>query len=475
MPPVVALVLCYAFIAWLLRGDLRWRDGGSKALWIPAVWVGIIGSRPVSYWVSGGGGGADAAGEGNPVNTLVFGLLIACAIIVLNRRRIDWGRVVGGNKAVFLIYLFFALSPLWSDLPFVSFKRLVKDFGGVVVALVLLTEVRPAEAARAVFVRVAWVLFPLSVVFGKYFPHIGRGFSVGGEPMFTGITTQKNSLGQMVFVLSLVILWDLVEIRRRRAGAADRRQEWIRIGMLGMGLYLLHACQSKTSLLCLVVGCVAFWAAGVLPRLRNGRGMLAAGLAGIVCLAALDEPLGLSDAVVRSLGRDPTLTGRTAIWETLLAQDTDPVLGEGFYVFWDSPAGRAVIQQLRTLNSAHNGYLEAYLDGGMVGVGLLVLMLASGLARVFRGVFDDRGLGRIGLVFWLLAVVYNISESNYFRLGILWFTLLLVILRVPWREQQEEEAEPGVGEAAQEGRVPGGAGPGPGWPVDSACSRWCPS
>ena len=92
------------------------------------------------------------------------------------------------------------------------------------VALVILTELDPITAFRTIFVRVSYLLFPLSIVFIKYFPGIGRQSAHSGENMFTGVTTQKNSLGEMVFVLSIIILWDFLEIRKtekiKRAEAA---------------------------------------------------------------------------------------------------------------------------------------------------------------------------------------------------------------------------------------------------------------
>ena len=107
--------------------------------------------------------------EGNPVNTFVYAILIASALIVLSKRGFNWGIAISRNKALFLIYFFLAISAFWSELPFVSLKRLIKDFGGVPVALIILTELDPITAFRTIFVRVSYLLFPLSIVFIKYF------------------------------------------------------------------------------------------------------------------------------------------------------------------------------------------------------------------------------------------------------------------------------------------------------------------
>src|SRR5208282_2588486 len=189
MPPQLALFLCIGFIAWLFWRDSKQRQFASPALWIPFLWLLVIGSRPVSYWF--GGGSSDEILEGNPINSLVFGVLIVGAILTLQRRSFNWGAFIRNNKALCLIYLFFAVSATWSPLGIISLKRLFKDFGTVLVGLVLLSEADPFAAMRAVFVRVSYLLFPLSVLVIKYYPAVGRGYTAEGGAMSTGLTTQK--------------------------------------------------------------------------------------------------------------------------------------------------------------------------------------------------------------------------------------------------------------------------------------------
>lgn len=437
MSPQIALILCYGFILWLLRKDIGWRKTGSRALLIPGVWIAIQGSRPVSYWFGGGGGS-----EANPIDTLVFAALIGSAVFVLLNRSINWGALIRGNKAVFLIYFFLLLSAFWSEMPFTSLKRLFKDFGCVLVGLVFLTEKNPAEAVRAVFVRVSYALFPLSVVLIKFFPDIGRSFSRAGEAMFGGVTTQKNSLGEMVFVFGIILLWDLAEIYKGEDRKGRKMQMLIRVGMLLMGLLLLKTCDSKTSLLCLMLGAFILWAGGRLVRMRHGKRLLITCLAGLICLVALDETFSISDKVIRALGRDPSLTGRTDIWRIVLEQKTDQLLGNGFYTFWASDKGKAVVESFMLINEAHNGYLEMYLDGGLVGDFLLGLLLLAAGGRVINGLFAGSPLGKIGLIYWLLAILYNLSESSFFRLDVLWFTFLLVVIEAP-QAQRLPQAVPG--------------------------------
>ena len=44
-------------------------------------------------------------------------------------------------------------------------------------ALIILSEAKPSAAVSSVLRRCAFVLLPLSIVFIKYFPWLGRGYS----------------------------------------------------------------------------------------------------------------------------------------------------------------------------------------------------------------------------------------------------------------------------------------------------------
>jgi len=181
--------------------------------------------------------------------------------------------------------------------------------------------------------------------------------------------------------------------------------------------------------------------------MQNGKQVLIAGLAAAICMATMDKTFGISDMIIKATGRNPTLTGRTEIWELVKMQKTDPFIGNGFYVFWDTSRGRNVVDQFMPIKSTHNGYLEVYVDGGLVGDMLLVLLLMVVGSRVINRLFNGNPLGKIGLIFWVLAIIYNLSESSFFRLDTLWFVLLLVTIDCP-RTFYQKVGLPAGGRAA---------------------------
>jgi len=137
------------------------------------------------------------------------------------------------------------------------------------------------------------------------------------------------------------------------------------------------------------------------------------------------------------------MTGRSEIWQAALEKHTDYLFGAGFRGFWETSAGKAVYEELGTgeLITAHNGYIETYLNGGMVGLFFLgIFIWSTGLIATAKLVERDP-IGRLAVVFWPLILVYNLSESQFMMTGPVWYALLLVS-SVVHRNRTEETTVP---------------------------------
>ncbi len=258
MPPKIALILCVSAIAWLFATDPDRKRGLSAALWIPTIWVLIIGSRMVSQWLNLG---PDARTpefylDGSPLDRNVFLALIAAGICVLARRQADVVRTIKENKWIFILLLFGGISILWSDFPLVSLKRWTKSgVGNATMALIILTDVRPIMALKVLLRRLSYVLIPGSILLIKYFPDLGRTYSIWTwTPYYTGVSDSKNGLGYICLLCGLFYMWSLLSLwRQRKAGIA--RMEWVKtIGFIFMSLWLLKIADSATSLMGMILG-----------------------------------------------------------------------------------------------------------------------------------------------------------------------------------------------------------------------------
>ena len=436
MLPDLILLASLALSWWLIRRDIAKREGISSAIWIPTIWVAIIGSRPVSMWLGFGGGTSTM--EGSPVDALIFFILVFAAFGALARRRLNWLEVISENWPIFLFYGFLLISVLWANSPFISFKRWFKEFGNIAVLLVILTDPRPQQALRAVFVRCACLFLPLSLVFIRYFPSLGRVYTRSGAPELTGVTTQKNVLGVLLLVCGLVLFWDWLELRKeQQPSKAMRLETKIHFGLLLLALYLLHLSDSKTSMVCLFFGAAVIIATR-LPFFRNRPNLLGvAALTVILTFWILDQTVGIKQNVVAGLGRDMTFTGRTDVWRELLNLHTDPVLGVGFMSFWDDKYYQSQLPEW-VGKSAHNGYLEEYLVGGWVGIFFLVIMLLATALRINNALKWDGDYGAFRLAVLFAFLIGNFSESNIACMTPIGFLFLLAAIGHVWPDDNTE-------------------------------------
>ena len=101
----------------------------------------------MSTWTTGGLYlSSDAYADGSPLDAGVFLALIIAAILVLRQRRISWANIAHSNRYLGYFFLYCLISLLWSDFPFISFKRWIKDFGNILMILVIVTDKSPADA-----------------------------------------------------------------------------------------------------------------------------------------------------------------------------------------------------------------------------------------------------------------------------------------------------------------------------------------
>ncbi len=217
MPTPVATCLFGAFILWLFYRNSAESSRVSRALWIPTLWVAVVASKPLYFWINGNPVQVDIwafQDDGSSVdrNFLLAMILIGLCIL---KQRPGCGAILRDNRWLWFFYAYALFSVLWSDYPIVSFKRWIRDIGSVVMILIIVTEHDPVQALRQVFLRCAYLLIPLSILFIKYHPKIGvyyNGWT--GERCLGGVTTSKNALAMLAMLSGIFLLWSLVDVAR---------------------------------------------------------------------------------------------------------------------------------------------------------------------------------------------------------------------------------------------------------------------
>lgn len=436
MNPTLASIICACGIAGLFYLDRDKTIRTSKALWLPVVYLWILGGRPVSFWLGvNQPSGSDAQLDGSPIDAAVYAILAATAIGVLIYRS-NRTRILLQKNWPILIYFFFCLiSVVWSYHPDIALKRWTKAIGDLAMVLVIATDAHPVAALRRLISRVGFVLLPMSVLFIKYYGYLGRGYSPDGAPMNTGTTTNKNMLGALLLVTSLFTLWRIIILWRAKSQPNRSRHLLAQCTLLVFGIALLQMADSQTSVACFILGAGLIIATS-LRAFRHSPARVQLLCLALLLAGVLTLLLGGQGGVASALGRQSSLSGRTDIWTALIAATRHPILGAGFESFWIGPDEVTFQHSLALLgwwhpeglNEAHNGYLEVYLELGWVGVGLISYLLISGYRRAVAAFRLNPPIGGLMLAYVIAFAFYNITEAGFRMMSETWIFLLLAII-----------------------------------------------
>ncbi|WP_369668395.1 O-antigen ligase family protein [Thioalkalicoccus limnaeus] len=403
----------------------------SSALWLPVLWITIAGSRFVGQWMDLGQAPAATAGDGSFIDALYFSILIVAGCVVLIRRRIDWHELMRKNWWLVAFFLYSFLSILWSDFSFIAFKRYIKVLGHPIMALIILTDPDANRALRIVMKRCAYIMMPLSVLFIKYFPEIGRNFDPWSGLAFNrGVALTKSELGYLCMIFGIFFYWHVITIYRRLG--AERRLLELVLGVvfLGIALWLLKMAGSATALVTLVIG------VGIIALLGldaiNKRFLGAYAVLTILAALIIESTFGVYAGIIEMLGRDPTLTDRTVLWEDVLGLVENSLLGAGFESFWLGVRQMTLWEKWWWRpNQAHNGYIETYLNLGLIGLFILVGLIVSTFRRITQQFRQDEEFARLRMGFLVAILAYNFVEATFKGVHVIWTIFHIIAIQCP--------------------------------------------
>jgi exopolysaccharide production protein ExoQ len=436
MPPPIALSLWLILLLALLCFDPAKVRGTSAALWVPIIWMFIAGSRLPSQWFGAMTGQLWVANleDGNPLDRTIDLVLMGLAIAILFWRSFGWRSFFARNFALILFILFTLMSVFWSDFPLVAFKRWFRDVGNYVMVLVVLSDPLPLDAVTTVFRRLGYFLVPLSILLDKYFPTISKSYDYWtGVGSYVGVATGKNLLGLVALLSGVFFFWDTVMRWSDKKERRTKRIILVNLAFLAMCVSLLITANSATCKVCMVIGCLVV----VLVQSRWGRrhpGFLKVLIpASFLVYLVLSFGFGMTGQLAAAVGKDPTLTDRTKIWAFVLGMHTNPWIGTGYESFWMGPRLLWFWERsgLGHINEAHNGYLEVYLNLGMIGLLLIAGILIASYRTICKRLTPFSSLASLSLALWTIMLFYCVTEAGFRSgQGLIWLVFLLVATSV---------------------------------------------
>ena len=350
-------------------------------------------------------------------------IVVDCILaLLLFRNRVLFTRTTAVLRWPFLLAVWTALSVLWSQAPPLTARRaipfaLATGFG-VLLALVF-TQQRLLSLLNLALLLLACG----SAVLAIGFPAIGLDASTGHGGDWQGVFTQKNACGRaMVFALTGV--------------AASERLSAARVGAMLLFAAELLLSGSRGAWGIVVVLLLSLAVFRVSCRFdAKARSALFASSTVLLLSGTAIVALNFA-ALAPLLGRDATLTGRTAIWhEVWLAILRHPLLGYGFSAFWrgaQAPSWDVVVALRFVLFHAHNGFLEIWLELGAGGLLLFALSLLRGAFLLW----PEMRAGNFAEAAWpfsilLLILLYDFDENTLLSFnGLFWVLYTAALARI---------------------------------------------
>ncbi|SEB39332.1 O-antigen ligase family protein [Terriglobus roseus] len=350
---------------------------------------------------------AISGGNSDPL-LLMFTVLLTSAAILggfLKLRRIR--TVLFSMAAIPALYLFAAMSILWTAGAIETVRACAYLMIYLVAAAYIAAELRPAELVRCTATSMV-VLGLLSIPAQFTLPANGDF-----APGWTGVFPQKNDLGAAMAIGVAAL------------AAAGRKWTLSRIGALAVCVALLVLSQSFTAVVTAAIALIGVFYARSSGQIRM---VLLVSLAGAAMIFAFTVS-SLGDFFTSTTGKDLTFTGRTEIWSMVAAKILErPVLGYGYGAFWATQADSINQFSVWKPGQSHNGYLDICLNLGVSGLLLVLFLIAESLRRARRLRSEYRS--RAGV--WLLMVVLmllvrNFAEASFLDLSLTWSTMLMAV------------------------------------------------
>lgn len=276
--------------------------------------------------------------------------------------------------------------------------------------------------AQGIFVFLNLMLFLIFRSYGFYYDEEGRY-------LFHGLMNRKNSMGEEL-AYGIVLLIALFCLKRKQRQTISP----FLFAVFGVQVFLLVQ-TSATGAMVMVT------AAGLyvlvhnsmqekLPRIHWSYAYIVVSV-GFLAIALTVLPL--LGPVLEYLGKDATLSNRTAIWEEIIPYmiEDHTFTGYGMLMFWNDAKGVKALQDRFSRNTwfrsmrygSHNTLLEMWLDVGLIGVGLYFLMILYSFRRI-KNFTQEQYL--TCSAFMLPLMIRGLTERSYTNSSYL--TLFLFIM-----------------------------------------------
>jgi O-antigen ligase len=329
-------------------------------------------------------------------------------LFLVRKRILEFARLIWYSKSLLMILAWTCFSLLWSINRQVTVRHSIAFLFTSLVGVYFGCRYDLREQLRLVAIALGIVVVS-SVVACLVFPQYGITTDYSyDEPAWQGVLSAKNNLATLLILATLILLVYFVGRIRPLAALAGI--------ILVFGLVI--PTQSTAALVYFVLAIVVFPLVRAFqrnPRRRRRMIMLGSLLFGsLVSWVCLNW-----ETFMAYLGKDPGFTGRFVLWGLSFIWIRErPFLGHGYGAFWSDFYGPAADFRIASgwleATHAHNGFINLWLDLGLIGVLLFILGFVISYRRALILATTTKAVEGI----WPITVltflfVYSLTEISF--------------------------------------------------------------
>jgi exopolysaccharide production protein ExoQ len=279
---------------------------------------------------------------------------------------------------LFLLPFWAILSTVWSSEPTRTLSFALLSLVLTLFGVYLAVRFNPRQQMQ-LFLATGLVAVLASFILVVALPGAGidyKNVTIGAE----GIYPSKNACSGITILLLLPAFFYTFP---GKWGGVKRAT------YIGLNLALIVAALARTGWGVLIILLLFTLLLRFMHRLRPIERILVAGFTPALIALGLWLVYVNSGPILKFIGKDPTLSGRTVIWAVApLAIVKSPIIGFGYDAFWTITNPEAHRLSIAAgdpaLNNAENGILGMLLELGIVGMLALSWPLVKGVVNAFR-------------------------------------------------------------------------------------------
>ncbi len=338
--------------------------------------------------------------------TASYGILLFLIIL-------RWKRCIyAATRDISLVFLLgmVVLSYFWSAVPEYTSLESKSVMRTTLFGVYLAAQYNPKEL-MSLLTKLLGAAVVINLMFTGFVPNIAIA-QTNNEASWRGFLTHKQYLGRMMMHSSILFLL---------SAFSNKKLRWVRWVGLSLSLILLLLSKSKTSWVGFII------ALALLPirkfanwqyKIRTIMYVLSVLIAGSIAVIVFGN---LETIVVDVLRKPPDLNGRFDVWQLAIESGLKrPLLGYGFSGFWTSNEGLAIVSNTWAASNvgatgrfhSHNGFIDLFLQLGLLGFSLFVFNFFAVLKRVINLIYLTRTIESFWMLeFLILSLLLQFTET----------------------------------------------------------------